>query len=200
MKVFALVDVHGNMKLWDHLHKILKTKLKPDLIISAGDHTWFQEDEREIFKKHDIGVPVLIIPGNHEHPEEMRKNAKGMKNIILLHQGVYEKDGVLFVGCGEGGFCCGNNDFEASKSFLAQAIKSHKGPTVLVTHEPPFDTNVDQTIPGTHVGSKSLRDFIKDVQPNLHICGHIHESAGTMDKLGKTLIVQPGPKGKLIEV
>jgi uncharacterized protein len=197
MKVLAVVDIHGDERYIKRAAKIVK-KENPDLIISAGDHTWFGDSEKKLLKALDFGIPVLILPGNHESPEATKRAIKDMKNFIWLHQGAYEQNGVLFVGCGEGGFCCGNNDFEKSKKFLSKELKSHSGKKILVTHEPPFDTKADEVSPGDHVGSKSLRDFIKEHQPNFNICGHIHEAAGEASKLGKTVVVNVGPKGKLI--
>jgi len=42
-----------------------------------------------------------------------------------------------------------------------------------------------------HYGSKMARKMINKYHPLLHIGGHIHESAGE-DKLGKTILVNPG--------
>lgn len=199
MKVLAIVDIHGDEKYIERAASIVK-KDKPDLIISAGDHSWFGENEKKLLKALDFGIPVLILPGNHETPEGTKRVIKGMKNFIWLHQGAYEQDGVLFVGCGEGGFCCGNNDFERSKAFLSKELKAHKGKKVLVTHEPPLETKADEVSPGDHVGSKALREFIAEHQPNFNICGHIHEAAGAVSRIGRTIVVNVGPNGKLIKL
>lgn len=200
MRILAIVDLHGNEKAYKYLAKVVE-KVKPDLIISAGDHTWFGKDEKKLLSQlNDFKIPILVIPGNHEVPEGTQKAAKGLKHIIWLHKGAYEANGALILGCGEGGFCRGNCDFERTKPFFAKELKKHKGKNILVTHEPPFDTKADEVSLGAHVGSKSVRDFIKENQPDLHICGHIHETAGAMSRLGKTLVINPGPKGKLIEV
>ena len=45
---------------------------------------------------------------------------------------------------------------------------------------------------GYHAGSTAVRDFIDDEQPDLVICGHIHEGRGE-DLLGKSKIVNCGP-------
>lgn len=42
-----------------------------------------------------------------------------------------------------------------------------------------------------HVGSKSVKRFLKEYQPLLGLHGHIHESYAS-DKIGKTLLVNPG--------
>ncbi|MGL4670553.1 MAG: metallophosphoesterase family protein [Methanobacteriaceae archaeon] len=62
---------------------------------------------------------------------------------------------------------------------------------VLITHAPPINTNADKIKNGAHVGSFSIRKIIEEFQPDLAICGHIHE-AKSQDKIGKTLVINPG--------
>ncbi|SIN88950.1 metallophosphoesterase family protein [Halodesulfovibrio marinisediminis] len=63
--------------------------------------------------------------------------------------------------------------------------------TVVVVHDPPFDTSCDDLGNGVHVGSKAVRTFIEKTQPQLVLCGHIHE-ARSVDTLGKTTIINTG--------
>ena len=64
--------------------------------------------------------------------------------------------------------------------------------TVLVSHNPPKDTVCDY-IPeaGIHVGSVAVREFLEQNQPDICLCGHIHEGRG-LDHVGRTLVVNPG--------
>jgi uncharacterized protein len=201
VKIFAVVDIHGNRKIIKQIGAAVKKK-KPALIICAGDHTYFGADEKEILESLDFGIPVLLLPGNHEVPEATKKIVKNMKHILWLHQGAYEQDGILFLGYGDGGLpCCGGlTEFGKCEEFLRKQIKAHKGKVVLITHEPPLDTAADEVEPGKHVGSKDLREFIKESQPRLHICGHIHPGAGTISKIGNTSVIHPGPHGRFIEL
>ncbi|MCR4666543.1 MAG: metallophosphoesterase [Desulfovibrio sp.] len=63
--------------------------------------------------------------------------------------------------------------------------------TVLVSHNPPFDTACDIIADGSHVGSEAVKEFIEEHQPDICLCGHIHESRA-LDRIGRTLIVNPG--------
>ena len=63
--------------------------------------------------------------------------------------------------------------------------------TLLVSHNPPKDTACDVIPGGIHVGSQAVRDFIAQAQPEVCICGHIHEARAT-DSIGRTQIVNPG--------
>ena len=63
---------------------------------------------------------------------------------------------------------------------------------ILISHTPPYDTICDRIGSGIHVGSTAIRDFIMEHQPDICLCGHIHEARGE-DKLGRTIVVNPGP-------
>lgn len=65
------------------------------------------------------------------------------------------------------------------------------GPTILLSHQPPYGTRCDRAR-GRHVGSRAVRSAVEEHQPDLVICGHIHESAG-QDTLGRSVVVNPGP-------
>lgn len=64
-------------------------------------------------------------------------------------------------------------------------------PLLLVSHTPPHATACDRLHNGTPVGSTAVRDFIQKYQPEICLCGHIHESRAE-DRLGRTLVINPG--------
>ena len=57
---------------------------------------------------------------------------------------------------------------------------------------PPKGTASDRLRDGRHVGSVVVRKFVEQEQPDLVLCGHIHESRG-VDEIGRTRLVNPGP-------
>jgi Icc-related predicted phosphoesterase len=63
---------------------------------------------------------------------------------------------------------------------------------IFCPHAPPRDTACDRIHSGLHVGSTAVRAFIEREQPDLVLCGHIHESRGE-DRIGRSRIVNPGP-------
>jgi len=63
--------------------------------------------------------------------------------------------------------------------------------TIYVIHAPPYNTELDITSLGEHVGSKAVRKFIEKEQPLMTLHGHIHESAGK-EGIGKTIAINPG--------
>ncbi len=62
---------------------------------------------------------------------------------------------------------------------------------VAVIHTPPLCTRLDRVASGHSVGSRAVRDFLERVQPDVCICGHIHESVAE-DRLGRTALINPG--------
>jgi uncharacterized protein len=63
---------------------------------------------------------------------------------------------------------------------------------IFCPHAPPARTACDRLGSGEHVGSEVIREFVERTQPELVLCGHIHESRG-LDEIGRSRIVNPGP-------
>jgi Icc-related predicted phosphoesterase len=63
---------------------------------------------------------------------------------------------------------------------------------IFCPHAPPQGTACDLLRSGEHVGSPTLRAIVEREQPDLVLCGHIHESRGE-DMIGVTRVVNPGP-------
>jgi len=63
--------------------------------------------------------------------------------------------------------------------------------TVLMAHNPPFDTGLDLRWGNLPVGSADVREFILRVQPAISLHGHIHEapllSGSATHRVGRTL-------------
>ncbi len=65
---------------------------------------------------------------------------------------------------------------------------------IFLSHTPPFNTSADRLGRGNNVGSMAVRNFIEEVQPAVCVTGHIHE-ARSEDRIGKTIIINPGTLG-----
>jgi hypothetical protein len=202
MRILAFTDTHAYLPA---INKILEKakREKPDLIICAGDFTLFGRGV-DILKKFDFGIPMLVIPGNHEIPEEIDFLEKKFKFIKNIHLRQFIFQNYFFLGCGGGGFTENHAEFEQSEEKFSAAIKKlkvkdNKHKVILVTHQPPYKTKLDYVY-GDYAGSKSIRKFIEKNHPALCITGHLHENFGKRDKIGGTLIVNPGPYGEIIEI
>jgi putative phosphoesterase len=198
MKILAFVDLHGNLTT---LKKIVQRAKKEDidLLISAGDMTIFGSKLRNILQKlNKVNKSILIIHGNHEMDKELEKACSRFKNCIFLHKKNYRKNNHIFLGFGGGGFSLVDKEFEKTGKKFEKLIKKDDK-VILITHAPPYNTNIDK-INKSPCGNKSIRNFIKKTKPDLAISGHLHENAGKEDKIGKTKIINPGYKGKVIVV
>ncbi|MBI2665514.1 hypothetical protein HYX12_02765 [Candidatus Woesearchaeota archaeon] len=49
-------------------------------------------------------------------------------------------------------------------------------------------------------GSTGVRKAIEEFQPDLHLCGHVHETEGIEEKIGKTRVINVGKSGRIFEL
>ncbi len=193
MKILAFVDVHGNKTA---LNKIIEKSKNADLLVCAGDITNFGQGlNKTVNLLSKTNKPLLIIPGNHETASEIKSLKQEF--IINIHKTLYRIDDYIFFGYGSGGFSLRDIALEKITKEIKQIVKNKK--FILVTHAPPYGTTAD-TINGQHHGSVSITKMIYETSPIINICGHLHETANKKSILRKTLIINPGPYGTLINI
>lgn len=202
MKIIAFVDVHGNLHELKEIAEKAKHE-KVDALICAGDLTFFGTALDELIKKLNIGLPLLIIPGNHEFPEDIKGAAKKHNFVKNFHATTFTLASWMIFGLGGSKITPFSTPFEMDEKLIEKKLSKFKKKKteklILVTHEPPLNTGLD-SVDGMHLGSSAIRKFIEKNQPAYCICGHYHENAGKEDKIGKTTIINPGASGKIIEV
>ena len=198
MKVLIFVDLHGDMEELSRIKDKAKDK-DIELIICAGDLTLFEKKlDLILFELNKIDKPILIIHGNHETENDVENICSLFDHTIFLHKKTHEVGHHMFIGYGGGGFDIEDSEFRSHAKKIKKKIKkNHK--VVLITHAPPHGTKVDY-LRKEHKGNKDIRLFIEDVQPVLVVCGHFHENAGTEDMIGRTRIINPGQRGKIVDV
>ncbi|NQU79794.1 metallophosphoesterase [Candidatus Woesearchaeota archaeon] len=198
MKLLAFVDLHGSLAILGKIVRLAK-KEKVNYIVCAGDITIFGDSMKKLILKLDeAGIPVLMIHGNHEDQDLLSALCKKTKNVKFAHKQIIQHEGYAFFCYGGGGFSSKDKGFEKwSKESMKQIGEGIK--IVLLTHAPPYGTKLDLII-DQPAGSKSIRQFIKLVQPKLAISGHLHENSGMTDKIDKTKLINPGPWGIILTV
>ncbi|MBW2967178.1 metallophosphoesterase family protein [Candidatus Woesearchaeota archaeon] len=197
MKILAFVDLHGSLSALKKMAAAAK-KEKVEYIVCAGDITIFGDAMDYIVKKFDeIGIPVLMLHGNHEGEEALRKRCKKTKNVKFMHKEVLVSGDHAFMGYGGGGFAAIDEEFTEWSEHAVLALEGKK--IVLFTHAPPYDTKLDKVL-DQPAGNKSIRFFIEKHVPVIAISGHLHENSGMKDRIGKTKLVNPGPWGLILEV
>jgi Icc-related predicted phosphoesterase len=209
MKILLMSDIGG--KAPAILPAIMNAA---DMVLLAGDITLGAKHENVIRRNFDevaalipASKQVLYIPGNHDQPSVAREYAWMPANFSLLHdkQRMLEVDGysrpILVIGFGGAKLGLYNNfafhedDILAGISRLFEQASDERARlnpfTILLVHDPPFDTKLDVTFMKKHVGSESIRKVIEIFKPDLAVAGHIHESPG-VDVIGSTTCVNAG--------
>ena len=216
MKILLLSDLSNKIPKIP-----LKTIDSCDFVLLAGDITIGARSLKRtilVFEKlcdlFPDPLPVFLIPGNHDLPIIAKTPEFFPKNFVQMHNkssnfriNGFEKE-ILIIGFGGSkpipGFPVkepGPNYFTFEPDEIYNSLKtlttkeegffSEDYFTILFVHEPPFNTSLDITHHKEHVGSKPIRHFIEEYQPNIAVSGHIHESRG-VDHIGQTIIVNAG--------
>lgn len=184
MKILVIGDIHGSATKVQKIVELIHNK-DVDLILITGDLTKLGDArEAEEVLKHVKGFRILAVPGNMDSKavlhllEEKRISLHGKKERI----GKFS-----FIGFG-GGLENNAGSFLSSeekiKKTLLELMQGEKN-IILLTHLPPFDTNIDKSSNGMPIGSKAVKEILKETQPIIHLCGHAHNSFGE-EKIGKT--------------
>lgn len=182
MKFIAISDTHGR-----HADLILP---KGDVLIHAGDVSRIG-DKNEIinflqwFDDQDFAYKVFIA-GNHDFffekmPPEIVTNSVP-PGIIYLNDSGITIEGVKIWGSPVTPWFF---DWAFNKQRGA-AIQKHwdlipDDVDILLTHGPVYQI-LDKTISRQHVGCADLLQKVMEIQPKYHICGHIHEAYGMVNK------------------
>lgn len=199
MKILGFADMHGSISA---LKKLKKKAKKADIILCLGDFTIFSDNMPYFLKKiNKLGKPVLLIHGNHEFKKEVQMLVKDMKNITFFHKKSKIIGDCLFLGHGGGGFSLRDKSFDKTwaKRFKEKIKKHKKKRVVFMTHQPPYGSEVDM-VWDEHCGSKSYRDFYKKNRVDVLFTGHLHETADVIEVVKGTTLINPGPKGYIVEV
>lgn len=195
MKLVAIADIHGRIEQLDIAADDLAAA---DLVLLTGDITHFGRRDQAAQMIEPIRQQcrqLLAVPGNCDYPDVENYLTELEINIDRSCRTI---GGCNFLGLG-GSLPApaptpnvyGEDELA---QFLAQARSGcdSQAASVLIAHQPPLDTAADRITAGDHVGSRSVRAFIEEHQPLLCLTGHIHEAA-SLDRIGSTQIVNPGP-------
>lgn len=197
-RILAASDLHGDSRKVKKLAE-LAYKKNVDLVVIAGDITQFDMDTTNMIGPFlSKGKRVLFVPGNHDSPATAEFLSEKYK-ITNLQFYSYRREGVGFFGCG--GANVGPHEITEREmmQYLKKGFSSVRDAEkkIMVTHLHPAGTNIEKI---SFEGSESIRNAIEEFQPDIHICGHIHEAEGMEENIGKTKVFCVGSKGKIIEI
>jgi len=195
IRILAITDAHGRKP---NLEQVLSKELGNfDLVVFCGDAApYFNPSSVDYVLKalDSLEVPALVVPGNMDNPRAYYDT----DNVRVIHGKIATHSGYSFIGIGGSPPTPFNTVFELEEEEIYRILSSlwrpaaERGPVIIVSHAPPYDTACDIAAGERHVGSRALRKFIEQYSPLLCICGHIHESRA-IDRVGCTTIVNPGP-------
>lgn len=190
----AVGDIHDDVGNFAKIPELASA----DGIIITGDLTNTggpRQGEKVLEAIRAQGLPVYAQIGNMDRPEvDAWLNEIG----INLHRHLRGLGPDLAVfGIGGSTFTPMSTPSEFPESSFATwldemwpAARKYSR-AILVSHNPPRDTLCDDIGGGVHVGSTAVREFIEEHQPDICLCGHIHEGRA-VDRIGRTVIVNPG--------
>lgn len=191
-------DIHDDPKNFARIPELDEADgliISGDLTITGGP----KQAERVIFALREAmpreGMPIFAQIGNMDRPEVDTWLTKQGWNI---HTQVKElSPDVAIFGVGGSSFTPFGTPSEFPESDFAawleaSWIKARQFPLrVLVSHNPPLNSACDLIPSGAHVGSPAVREFIEEAQPDVCLCGHIHE-ARALDRIGRCQVLNPG--------
>jgi len=188
MRFLAFSDIHGD---WERLKVLLSTEA--DLYVSAGDVANGNRDDFILFMRLCGRKPVLAVPGNNELPE-------WIPNYMNLHGEKKNVQGIVFGGIGGSPRTPFNTIFEWEEDYAYEVLERVGYVDVLVSHAPPKGTRLALTYSGIDAGSEAVRWYIEEYVPRIVVVGHIHEREGMVERIGGTLLVNPGKKGAIVDI
>jgi len=207
MDIVTLSDTHNNH------HKVIVPK--GDMLLYAGDLTkrgtknevlsflkWFSKQphkykifiagNHDFFFDYNWKAITKIGAERHAHKVSTEEDVKEMlskfPNLIYLNDSGVEIEGIKIWGSP---VQLWYNDWGFNRKSGGE-IKKHwdlipLDTDILITHSPAYKILDDIPQLSLNVGCKDLKRKIKDLKNmKLHVCGHIHESAG-MKKISKKI-------------
>lgn len=195
MRIAYVVDVHDRVQAVD---EALAAIGPVDALIIGGDITTggTPEDAAGAVERwRGLAPRLLVVAGNMDSPAIDARLAE--LGVALDGRGVVLDD-VGFFGVSGAPLSPLRTPYELAEDEIERRIEAGYAAvrgcraTVFCPHTPPWGTACDRLRSGQHVGSAAVRSFIEHAQPDVVLCGHIHESRGR-DLLGRTEVVNPGP-------
>ncbi|MCF7871910.1 metallophosphoesterase [Candidatus Woesearchaeota archaeon] len=199
MKILGAADLHGDLDVAKRLAKKAEQN-KVDLILLCGDIQ--NEDSLENILKpfKDKNQKLLLISGNHESISTAEFLAK-INNAKHLHGYSVRYEDIGIFGCGSANI--GIHGITEKKIFetLKQGFEkiAYLPKKIMMTHVHPTGSKIEK-FSNFVKGSHGVLKAIKELQPDILLCSHVHEAEGLEEQLEKTKVINVGAEGKIIEL
>jgi uncharacterized protein len=193
VRVLAFSDLHRDVQ---GARKAVERAAQTDVVAAVGDlATMHRGLEEMIDVLRAIDRPVLLVPGNNETDEALRQACAGWTNATVLHGEATTVEGVTFFGLG-GGIPVTPWDwsFDVMEEDAERLLTALPAGAVLLSHSPPKG-HVDKGL-----GSAAVLRAIENKQPQIVLCGHVHECWGQESRVGDVPVRNLGPDAAIIDV
>lgn len=194
MKILGLADVHGRTS---YPKEVIGQIRNADIAVVAGDITNFggyEEAESVIKILTSVNDQIIAVHGNCDQTGAGELITQRNMNLHGTSRTIGEVQFFGIGGCNKTPFHTPQEYSEEQMKQILESIPESPGSRfrILISHSPPYKSKVDRMLLGIHVGSKAIREYVETSQPDIVLCGHIHEARG-IDHIGRTLIINPGP-------
>lgn len=206
MRLLLVSDLHYSLPLFDWVADVAGNF---DIVVMAGDHLDLASVVdgraqaavvRKYFARIRTKTKLLVCSGNHdldsknEAGERIARWLLGKRNDGILSDGESETIGdTLFTACPWW-------DGPVSKAKigdqLAAAAKERQNRWIWIYHAPPPKSPIAWN-GRRFYGDDALLDWVKLYQPDIVMCGHVHEApyvgeGSWVDRIGKTWVFNTG--------
>lgn len=188
MRVLFVSDFHLNNKFIKKTVDVVK-KEKIDLVVNNGDYLSNDYAEKFFKAMNDINTKTFTINGNWDGDLE-----SNFENVKVLQNNMESFKGFFFYGIDE-------NDL-VEEELYENTKDADPRKLIILGHYPPYKLR-DRMWNGANIGFKVYTKFIKDRQPLIFSCGHIHEDNG-VTKAKNTLVINSAlaavPSGYIVDI
>lgn len=191
MKILAFSDNHAS---FGFSRKIIEESKGVDALLSAGDFTHFGQFWEEFLDKiASLNLPLYLVSGNHE----LSSNSDFLKQASERYSFVRDLENRVILLGDTQFFGCSYLDSEEGISFFTGL--SREKTSVFVTHCPPSGCLSARNQKGQDGGSSLVREFVEEVQPDLVLCGHIHDPMERESVIGESRIINLACRCRVFE-
>lgn len=212
-KILTVGDLHAD---WAWFRWLRRQASNFDLVCLPGDLSDFLVGQRrlaaqrrkilrELAQLAAAGTPVAVAEGNHDAVDPgWLCPAPGLESVMLPGFSAAISAGsrrLVITLCPDTYFGGEQSDRAVARLFASgAAIRDEEGlPWLVIHHEPPDST----PICGDAIGSGQLAGLVMRHQPDLVICGHIHQApfmrsmgGNWYHRIGRTLLLNAGQSRK----
>jgi Icc-related predicted phosphoesterase len=199
MRILGAADFHGDKGLAEKLASKAERE-RADLVILCGDLIEDDSTDNIIKPFTDKKQKVLLISGNHESIAAADFLAT-LNDAKHLHGYSVRYEDVGIFGCGSApiGIHGITEDEILEKLKEGHEKIAYLKKRIMVTHVHPRYSQMAH-LGNPEWGSIGVSKAIKELQPDILFCSHLHEAEGIEEKIGKTRVINVGREGKIIDL